>query len=53
MVGVEDLQPAAGLEGFEVWDRTLQASEHQEAKRAFVSIRVSGHISVNTACYRM
>ena len=34
MVGIEDLQPAAGLEGFEVWDRTVHAPEHQEVKTA-------------------
>ena len=53
MVGIEDLQPAAGLEGFETWDRAVHAPENQEAKAAFVSIRVGGIISVNKACYRM
>ena len=53
MLGIEGLQPAAGLEGFETWDCTGYALENQEAKAAFVSIRVGGVISVNKACYRM
>ena len=53
MMRIEDLQPAAGLEGFEVWDRTLHTPEHQEVKTAFVSFRVGDVISVSKACYRM
>ncbi len=53
MLGFEDLQPAAGLEGFVVWDRRVRVPEHHEAKRAFVSIRVGGFIFVNKAAYRM
>jgi len=42
-----------GLEGFEVWDRTVQAPVHQEVKTAYVSVRINGTIAVNKACYAM
>jgi hypothetical protein len=36
----EEVPRLAGLEGFEVWDRTVQAPDHKEVKVAFVAIRV-------------
>ena len=42
-----------GLEGFKVWDRTVQAPVHQEVKTAYVSIGVGGTIRLNRACYAM
>lgn len=44
---------ADGLEGFEIWDRTVQAPEHQEVKSAFVSVRVGGTIGVNVTAYAL
>jgi hypothetical protein len=45
---------AKPLEGFEVWDRTVvHASEHQELKVAFVSVRLGGNIGMNRAAYEM
>ncbi len=44
---------AAGLEGFEVWDRTVQAPEHKEVKSAFVSVRVGGVVGISLTCYAM
>jgi hypothetical protein len=49
----EEVPRLAGLEGFEVWDRTVQAPDHKEVKVAFVAIRVGGTIGVNVACYKM
>ena len=49
----EELPRLAGLEGFELWDRTVSAPQHQEVKVAFVSVRVGGVIGLNKACYRM
>lgn len=49
----EELPRLAGLEGFEVWDRTVRAPENRAVKAAFVSIRVGGHIGLNKACYKM
>lgn len=43
----------AGLEGFEVWDRTVHAPAHKEVKVAFVSLRVGGIIGMNHAAYKM
>lgn len=48
----DELKPA-GLEGFEVWDRTVSAPTHHEVKVAFVSVRVGGVIGMNKAAYRM
>ncbi len=42
-----------GLDGFQVWDRTVKAPEHKEAKVAFVSVRAGGTIGLNKACYIM
>lgn len=44
---------ADGLEGFELWDRTVSAPEHMEIAAEFVSLRVGGVIGVNKAAYRM
>jgi hypothetical protein len=52
MGNAEELRPA-GLEGFELWDRTVGAPEHKEVKVAFVSLRVGGVIGLNRAAYRM
>ncbi len=49
----EELPRLGGLEGFEVWDRTVQAPQHQEVKVAFVSVRVGGVIGLNKAAYKM
>jgi hypothetical protein len=49
----DELPRLAGLEGFEVWDKTVRAPEHREAKVAFVSVRVGGVIGMNKACYKM
>jgi len=49
----EELPRLAGLEGFEVWDRTVSAPEHKEVRVAFVSVRVGGAVGLNKACYRM
>jgi hypothetical protein len=49
----EDLPRLAGLEGFELWDRTVNAPEHKEAKVAFVSVRVGGVIALNRAAFKM
>jgi hypothetical protein len=42
-----------GLDGFQVWDRTVQAPEHAEFKVAFVSVRVGGVIGLNRAAWKM
>ncbi len=44
---------AGGLEGFELWDRTVGAPEHKEVKVAFVSVRVGGLVGLNRAAWRM
>ncbi len=49
----DELPRLAGLEGFEVWDKTVRAPEHREVKVAFVSVRVGGVIGMNKACYKM
>ncbi len=49
----EELLRLASLEGFEVWDRTVQAPENKEVKVAFVSVRVGGVVGLNKAAYRM
>ncbi len=49
----EELPRLAGLEGFELWDRTVHAPEHKEVKVAFVSIRVGGVIGLNAAAFKM
>jgi len=49
----EELPRLAGLEGFEVWDKTVRAPEHGGVKVAFVSVRVGGVIGMNKACYKM
>jgi hypothetical protein len=49
----DELPRLAGLEGFEVWDRTVQAPEHKEVKVAFVSVRVGGVIGLNRAAFKM
>jgi len=49
----EDLPRLAGLEGFELWDRTVHAPEHKEVKVAFVSVRVGGVIGLNAAAFKM
>ncbi len=48
-----DVPRLAGLEGFEVWDRTVKAPAHKELNVAFVSVRVGGVIGMNKAAYRM
>jgi hypothetical protein len=42
-----------GLDGFETWDRTVQAPENKEFKVAFVSVRVGGVIGLNQAAFKM
>jgi hypothetical protein len=49
----EELPRLAGLEGFEVWDRNVQAPVHKEVKTAFVAVRVGGTVGVNRTCYVM
>lgn len=49
----DELPRLAGLEGFEMWDRTTQAPEHKEVKSAFVSIRVGGTIGVSRTAWAM
>ena len=49
----EELPCLAGLEGFELWDRTVHAPEHKEVKVAFVSVRVGGVIGLNAAAFKM
>ncbi len=49
----EELPRLAGLEGFELWDRTVHAPEHKEVKVAFVSVRVGGVIGLNRAAFKM
>ena len=44
---------AGGLDGFEVWDRTIQAPAHVPVKRAFVSVRIGGVVGIDLHCYRM
>ena len=43
----------AGLDGFEVWDRTINAPAGTERKEAFVSILMSGGFGINIAARRM
>ena len=43
----------AGLDGFELWDKTVRAPSHIPKKTAFVSVRVGGNIAMNKAAYRM
>jgi hypothetical protein len=50
--GLPELR-SAGLEGFELWDRTVRAPACKEVKVAFVSVRVGGVIGMNKAAYRM
>lgn len=47
------LPALGGLDGFELWDRTVHAPAHKEVKVAFVSVRVGGNIGINKACYKM
>ena len=49
----EELPRLAGLEGFELWDRTVSAPEHKEVKVAFVSVRVGGVLGLNCAAHKM
>ena len=49
----EEMPRLAGLEGFEVWDRNVQAPVHKEVKTAFVAVRVGGTVGVNRTCYVM
>jgi len=49
----EEMPRLAGLEGFEVWDRNVQAPVHKEVKTAFVAVRVGGVVGVNRTCYVM
>ncbi len=49
----DELPRLAGLEGFEVWDKTVRAPKHREVKAAFVSVRVGGVVGMNKACYKM
>jgi hypothetical protein len=42
-----------GLDGFETWNRTVQAPENKEFKVAFVSVRAGGTIGMNQACFKM
>lgn len=49
---METPQLAKGLEGFELWDRTVRAPAHKEKSVAFVSVRVGGVIGLNKAAYR-
>lgn len=43
----------AGLDGFELWDRTVRALAHIPVKTAFVSVRIGGTIGMNKAAYKM
>lgn len=44
---------AAALDGFEVWDRTVQAPAGKGKNVAFVSVRVGGVIGMNRAAHEM
>ncbi len=49
-----DQMPAlGGLDGFEVWDRTVHAPENAPVKTAFVSLRVGGVVGISLTCYVM
>jgi hypothetical protein len=50
---IEVPHETATLEGFEVWDLSVQAPEHQEVQVAFVSVRAGGTIGLNRAAYQM
>ena len=41
------------LDGFEVWDRTIQAPAGTEKKEAFVSVLVSGGFGINIPARRL
>ena len=43
----------AGLDGFELWDKTVRAPAHIPTKTAFVSVRAGGAIGMNKAAYKM
>ncbi len=49
----DELPRQGGLEGFEVWDRTLHAPTNAPVKSAFVSVRVGGVVGISLTCYAM
>lgn len=49
----EDVRLSESLEGFEGWDKRVQAPDHEEAYTAFVSLRVGGVIGINKSAYQM
>lgn len=49
----DHLPAVGGLDGFELWDRTVRAPAHVPVKTAFVSVRVGGNIGMNKATYKM
>lgn len=49
----DQLPTIGGLEGFELWDRTVRAPAHKEVKVAFVSVLIGGNVSMNKAAYKM
>ncbi len=51
----ESIKPPAlgGLDGFEVWDRTVHAPTDKAVKDAFVSLRTGGMVGINLRCYAM
>ena len=44
---------APKLDGFQVWDRTIQAPAGTEKKQAFVSVLMSGGFGLNIAARRL
>jgi hypothetical protein len=52
-MGADELPRLAGLEGFELWDRTFHTPAHVPAKTAFVSVRIHGTVGISLACYAM
>ncbi len=49
----DELPRLAGLEGFELWDRSVHAPAHKPVKSAFVSVRVGGTVGISLTCYAM
>ncbi len=49
----DELPRLAGLEGFELWDRTVHAPANSPVKSAFVSVRVGGVVGISLTCSAM
>jgi hypothetical protein len=49
----DQLPAVGGLDGFELWDRTVRAPAHKEVKVAFVSVLAGGNVGMNKAAYKM